>query len=164
MFLMERRYSMLTEGLKAPDFTLPGIDEDGAETKFSLKELRGRKLVLYFYPKDNTPGCTREACDFRDNMRRLKGNAAVLGISPDSVESHKKFREKLDLSYPLLSDGEKTVASAYGAWGEKTMYGKKTFGIIRSTFLIDEKGVLLKAWRKVKVQGHVDEVLGALKG
>jgi len=155
---------MISEGSKAPDFNLPGIDEDGAEKKFSLKDLKGKKVVLYFYPRDNSPGCTQEACDFRDNMAKLKKDALVLGVSPDSVESHRKFRDKFGLEFPLLSDADKAAANAYGAWGEKTMYGKNSMGIIRSTFLIDEKGVLVKAWRKVKVAGHVDEVLGAIKG
>jgi len=155
---------MISEGSKAPDFNLPGIDEDGAEKKFSLKDLKGKKVVLYFYPRDNTPGCTQEACDFRDNMAKLKKDALVLGVSPDSVESHRKFRDKFGLEFPLLSDADRAAANAYGAWGEKTMYGKNSMGIIRSTFLIDEKGVLVKAWRKVKVAGHVDEVLGAIKG
>ena len=155
---------MISEGSKAPDFNLPGIDEDGAEKKFSLKDLKGKKVVLYFYPRDNTPGCTQEACDFRDNMAKLKKDALVLGVSPDSVESHRKFRDKFGLEFPLLSDADKAAANAYGAWGEKTMYGNNSMGIIRSTFLIDEKGVLVKAWRKVKVAGHVDEVLGAIKG
>jgi len=155
---------MISEGSKAPDFNLPGIDEDGAEKKFSLKDLKGKKVVLYFYPRDNSPGCTQEACDFRDNMAKLKKDALVLGVSPDSVESHRKFRDKFGLEFPLLSDADRAAANAYGAWGEKTMYGKNSMGIIRSTFLIDEKGVLVKAWRKVKVAGHVDEVLGAIKG
>lgn len=155
---------MVSEGSKAPDFNLIGIDEDGTERKFSLKDLKGKKVVLYFYPKDNTPGCTQEACDFRDNMARLRKDAVVLGVSPDSIESHKKFRDKFGLEFPLLSDTEKTVANAYGAWGEKTLYGKKSMGLIRSTFLIDEKGTVIKAWRKVKVAGHVDEVLGTIKG
>ena len=155
---------MISEGSRAPDFNLQGIDEDGAEKRFSLKDLKGKKVVLYFYPKDNTPGCTQEACDFRDNMARLKKDALVLGVSPDSIESHKKFRDKFGLEFPLLSDADKAAAVAFGAWGEKVMYGKKGMGLIRSTFLIDEKGVVVKAWRKVKVEGHVDEVLGAIKG
>ncbi len=155
---------MITEGSRAPDFNLPGIDEDGKDRQFSLKELKGKKVVLYFYPKDNTPGCTQEACDFRDNMARLRKDAVVLGVSTDSVESHKKFRDKFGLDFPLLSDVDRAAVNAYGAWGEKVMYGKKSMGLIRSTFLIDEKGVVVKAWRKVKVAGHVDEVLGAVKG
>lgn len=154
---------MITEGSRAPDFNLPGIDEDGKERQFSLKELKGKKVVLYFYPKDNTPGCTQEACDFRDNMARLKKDAVVLGVSTDSVESHKKFRDKFGLDFPLLSDVDRAAVNAYGAWGEKVMYGKKSMGLIRSTFFIDEKGVVVKAWRKVKVEGHVNEVIGAIK-
>lgn len=153
---------MVSEGSKAIDFKLPGIDENGEEKTFSLNDFKGKRLVLYFYPKDQTPGCTQEACDFRDNMARLKKGALVVGVSPDSIASHKKFREKQAIPYPLLSDEDKKTALAYGAYGEKTMYGKKTMGIIRSTFLIDEKGVVKKAWRNVKVAGHVDEVLGEL--
>lgn len=153
---------MVSEGSKAIDFNLPGIDENGEEKTYSLKDFKGRQLVLYFYPKDQTPGCTQEACDFRDNMARLTKGAAVVGVSPDSIASHKKFREKESIPYPLLSDADKKTAAAYGAYGEKTMYGKKTMGIIRSTFLIDEKGVVKKAWRNVKVAGHVDDVMGEL--
>ncbi len=153
---------MVSEGNSAADFTLPGIDEKGNEKSFSLKDFHGKKLVLYFYPKDNTPGCTQEACDFRDNMARLTKGAAVVGVSPDSVASHKKFKENQSIPYPLLSDEDKKTANAYGAYGEKTMYGKKSMGIIRSTFLIDEKGIVRKAWRNVKVAGHVDEVMEAL--
>lgn len=153
---------MVSEGAKAAEFTLPGIDGNGIEKSFSLKDFKGKRLVLYFYPKDETPGCTQEACDFRDNMARLVKRAVVVGVSPDSVASHKKFMEKHSIPYTLLSDEDKKTALAYGAYGEKTMYGKKTMGIIRSTFLIDEKGVVKKAWRSVKVAGHVDEVLGEL--
>jgi peroxiredoxin Q/BCP len=154
---------MGSEGKSAASFTLPGIDEHGIEKTYSLKDFKGKKLILYFYPKDNTPGCTQEACDFRDNMARLLKDAVVVGISPDSIASHKKFREKQSIPYPLLSDEGREAALAYGAYGEKTMYGKKSMGIIRSTFLIDEKGIVKKAWRNVKVAGHVDEVLEALK-
>ncbi len=150
---------MVKEGDRAPDFSLKGIDGNGVEKDFSLAEFKGRDVVLYFYPKDNTPGCTQEACDFRDNMARLKGRAQVLGISPDSLSSHLKFREKQGLAYPLLSDPDKKTASVYGAYGEKMMYGKKTEGIIRSTFLIDGNGIVRRLWRNVKVAGHVDEVL-----
>lgn len=153
---------MVSEGAKAAEFTLPGIDGNGIEKSFTLKDFKGKRLVLYFYPKDETPGCTQEACDFRDNMARIMKEAVVVGVSPDSVASHKKFMEKHTIPYTLLSDEEKKTALAYGAYGEKTMYGKKTMGIIRSTFLIDEKGVVKKAWRNVKVAGHVDEVLGEL--
>lgn len=155
---------MVSEGKNAADFKLPGIDEQGVEKIYSLKDFKGRKLVLYFYPKDNTPGCTQEACDFRNNMARLLNGAVVAGVSPDSISSHKKFREKHSIPHPLLSDEDRKTALAYGAYGEKTMYGKKSMGIIRSTFLIDEKGVVKKAWRSVKVAGHVDEVLEAIEG
>ena len=155
---------MVSEGKSAAAFTLPGIDEQGSEKTYSLKDFKGKKLVLYFYPKDNTPGCTQEACDFRDNEARLLKGAVVAGISPDPVSSHKKFMEKHSIPYPLLSDEDRQTALAYGAYGEKTMYGKKSMGIIRSTFLIDEKGVVKKAWRSVKVAEHVDEVMEALKG
>lgn len=154
---------MVNEGDKAPDFNLAGIDEDGSEREFSLAEFRGKNVVLYFYPKDNTSGCTQEACDFRDNMARLKRGAVVLGVSPDSVKSHRNFMEKHSLTYPLLSDPDKKTASLFGAYGEKAMYGRKTKGIIRSTLLIDEKGIVRKLWRSVKVAGHVDEVLKSLK-
>jgi len=153
---------MVLEGKSAADFKLPGIDEQGNEKTYSLKDFKGKPLVLYFYPKDNTPGCTQEACDFRDNMARLLKGAAVLGVSPDSISSHKKFREKHTIPYPLLSDEDRKIALAYGAYGEKTSYGKKSMGIIRSTFLIDEKGIVKKAWHGVKVAGHVDEVMEAL--
>jgi len=153
---------MVSEGKAAPDFTLTGIDENGLERTYALKNFRGKELVLYFYPKDSTPGCTQEACDFRDNMARILKNAVVVGVSPDSVSSHKNFREKQSIPYPLLSDPDKKTAVAYGAYGEKTMYGKKSMGMIRSTFLIDADGVVKKAWRSVKVAGHVDEVLAAI--
>jgi len=153
---------MVSEGKAAPDFTLTGIDENGSERTYALKDFRGKDLVLYFYPKDSTPGCTQEACDFRDNMARILKTAAVVGVSPDSVSSHKNFREKQSIPYPLLSDPDKKTAISYGAYGEKTMYGKKSMGMIRSTFIIDARGVVKKAWLKVKVAGHVDEVLGAL--
>ncbi len=153
---------MVHEGERAPDFTLAGTDENGGERDFSLKDFRGKAVVLYFYPRDNTPGCTTEACDFRDSMNRLAPRCTVLGVSPDGPDSHKRFREKHGLNFPLLSDPDKRVAALYGAFGEKKMYGKVTKGIIRSTFLIDENGTVRKVWRKVKVKGHVDEVIGAL--
>ncbi len=156
---------MAEKGTCAPEFTLQGIDESGVEKTFSLKDYRGKRVVLYFYPKDNTPGCTREACDFRDNLARiLKTGSVVLGISPDSVKSHLGFREKHSLAFPLLSDPERAAASAYGAYGEKKSYGRTTMGIIRSTFLIDEKGRIERAWKGVKVAGHVDDVLSAIAG
>ncbi|MFQ5735669.1 MAG: thioredoxin-dependent thiol peroxidase [Thermodesulfobacteriota bacterium] len=154
---------MVDQGATAPAFRLQGIDEDGQERVFGLEDFKGRKVVLYFYPRDNTPGCTREACDFRDNMARLASSGAVvLGVSPDSVKSHLGFREKHGLAFPLLSDPDRATAAAYGAFGEKKMYGKTTMGIIRSTFLIDESGRVERAWRGVKVAGHVDEVLAAI--
>ncbi len=151
---------MLKEGDKAPEFCLKGIDEKGEEREFCLRDFLGKKVVLYFYPKDNTPGCTQEACDFRDNMARVKEKGAVvLGVSPDSINSHKKFFEKYGLNFPLLSDPDKKVAESYGAYGEKKMYGKVTKGIIRSTFIIDEEGKIKKAFYNVKVKGHVDKVI-----
>lgn len=153
---------MITEGTKAPDFCLDGIDENRVEKRYCLSDmLKGKKpVVLYFYPKDNTPGCTAEACDFRDNMNRLTAKAVVLGVSPDSVASHKKFHEKQGLNFPLLSDPERKVCEAYGAYGEKMNYGKVTMGVIRSTFIITPDGKVKRAWPKVTVKGHVDEVLG----
>jgi len=119
---------------------------------------------LYFYPKDDTPGCTREACAFRDLKQELvKLGAVILGVSPDGVESHKKFREKFNLNFPLLADVDHSVAEAYGAWREKTRFGKKSMGIQRSTFLIDANGVVRKVWKNVQVDGHDDQVLEALK-
>ena len=144
------------------DITLLGIDEKGQEKEFKLADFTGEKVVLYFYPKDNTSGCTQEACDFRDNFNRLTSRAVVIGVSPDSIKSHKSFKEKQGINFPLLSDSEHLLAEAFGVWGEKSMYGRKYMGIIRSTFLIDEKGDVIKEWRKVKVKGHIDEVLEAL--
>ncbi len=156
---------MVKEGEKAPDFCLKGIDEKGEEKEFCLKDFSGKKLILYFYPKDNTPGCTTEACDFRDNLNVLVSKGyQVVGVSPDSVKSHKNFKEKYGLNFPLLSDPDKKVAEAFGAYGEKKMYGKVTKGIIRSTFLIDEDGKIAKAWRNVKAKGHVEKILKELEG
>ncbi len=154
---------MVSEGKQAPDFKLNGLDEKGKQREYTLKGSLGKKLILYFYPRDNTPGCTTEACDFRDNMNRIaKKDVTVLGVSPDSLDSHRNFKEKHGLGFPLLSDPEKSVAEKYGAYGEKVMYGKVTKGIIRSTFLIDEKGEVKKAWRGVRAKGHVEEILKAL--
>ncbi len=151
---------MLQEGDKAPDFTAK--DDEGNEV--SLRDLRGKKVVLYFYPKDNTSGCTQEACDFRDNFARIKrAGAIVLGVSPDSEKSHGKFKSKFDLTFPLLADEDKTLVNAYGVWKEKSMYGRKYMGVERTTFLIDEKGRIAKIFPKVKVAGHVDAVLEALR-
>jgi|ERR1041385_3169999 peroxiredoxin Q/BCP len=147
---------MLKVGNKAPDFTL--LSTDGKE--ISLKDYRGKKVVLYFYPKDDTPGCTKEACSFRDNIARVrKKGAEVLGISADSVKSHKKFAEKFDLPFPLLSDETKEVIKVYGVWQEKSFMGKKYMGIVRTTVIIDEKGNIAHIFTKVKVDGHTDEVL-----
>jgi peroxiredoxin Q/BCP len=144
-------------GDSAPDFTLP-TDTDGAT--ITLKQLRGKKVVLYFYPKDNTPGCTREACDFRDHYSLLtKKNTEVFGISKDSAKAHSKFKEKYDLPFTLLVDANADVCSAYGVIDKKSMFGKTFLGIQRSTFLIDENGKIEKIWRKVKVTGHVADVL-----
>lgn len=155
---------MLSKGDKAPDFKLSGIDEKGKEKEFSLADFNGTKVVLYFYPRDNTPGCTVEACDFRDNISKFrKEGATVLGISPDSAQSHMKFRDEQTLNFPLLSDPDKKVAESYGAYGEKKMYGKVMMGIIRSTFIIDEEGNILDTWEKVKVKDHVDDVFNTLR-
>ncbi|MFQ5466194.1 MAG: thioredoxin-dependent thiol peroxidase [Thermodesulfobacteriota bacterium] len=156
---------MVEVGESAPAFRLAGIDGDGKQREFALEDYRGKTVVLYFYPRDNTPGCTREACDFRDNVSRVKkAGAHVLGVSPDSIDAHGKFREKQSLNFPLLSDPERKVAESYGAFGEKKSYGKVTKGIIRSTFIIGPDGRVEKLWRPVKVDGHVDAVLEALKG
>jgi peroxiredoxin Q/BCP len=147
------------EGSKAPDFTL----ETDEGTKVKLSQFRGQPVVVYFYPKDDTPGCTREACAFRDRKKDLaKSGAVVLGISPDDVKSHGKFRDKFDLNFPLLADAGHKVAEKYGAWREKNMYGKVSMGIQRSTFLIDAEGKIAKIWKKVNVDGHDQQVLDAL--
>jgi len=146
-------------GQHAPSFSLAA--DDGKT--HSLAGYAGKNVVLYFYPRDDTPGCTVEACDFRDNLARATAKGAVvLGVSRDTIASHAKFRAKYSLTFPLLSDADLAVHAAYGAWGKKVMYGKEVEGTIRSTFLIDGKGVLRAAWSKVKVDGHVDAVLTAL--
>ena len=150
----------LTVGDKAPELGIP--DQDGK--RVTLKDLKGKQVVLYFYPKDDTPGCTKEACDFRDSVAAIKkAGAVVLGVSLDGQASHQKFIKKFSLPFPLLSDEDKRVATAYGVYKEKSMYGKKYWGIERSTFVIDTDGTLKSMFRKVKVDGHVDEVLAALK-
>ena len=150
---------MLQKGDVAPAFDLPG--DDGAQHKLAAH--KGKAVVLYFYPRDDTPGCTTEACDFRDHMSRVVAAGAVLyGVSKDSVKSHVRFKTKHALNFTLLSDEELVAHNAYGAWGEKVMYGKKSMGTIRSTFVIDKRGVIARTWPKVKVAGHVDEVLAAL--
>jgi peroxiredoxin Q/BCP len=151
----------LDVGDKAPDFTLAA---DGGG-KVSLKALKGKTVVLYFYPKDDTPGCTAEACAFRDQLPDFsKVKAAVVGISRDSVASHDKFKKKFKLPFPLASDEDGKVSEAYGTWVEKSMYGRKYMGIERATFLIDGNGVIRNIWRKVKVDGHADDVLKAAAG
>ncbi len=150
---------MVQQGDLAPEFTLPA--DDGLT--LTLSDLRGKKVVLYFYPKDDTPGCTTQACDLRDNLSSLASSgAAVLGVSPDPLASHVKFRAKYGLNFPLLSDESHEVANAYGVWREKSMYGRKHWGIERTTFLIDERGVVLEVWRKVSPKGHADRVREAL--
>jgi len=149
----------IEEGAKAPDFTL--VSHDG--TKVKLSSLKGSPVVLYFYPKDDTPGCTREACGFRDAHAKLaKRGAVVLGVSRDGPESHATFRKKHRLPFTLLCDPDHAVAEKYGAWREKTLYGKKSMGIVRSTFLIDAKGRVAKVFRAVKPDGHAEQVLAAL--
>jgi thioredoxin-dependent peroxiredoxin len=148
------------EGKKAPAFTL--ASDDGNKVK--LADLLGKPVVLYFYPKDDTPGCTKEACAFRDRQQELaKLGAQVLGVSPDDVASHVKFRDKYELNFSLLADPDHKVAEKYGAWREKNMYGKKSMGIQRSTFLIDADGKVAKVWKRVNVDGHDEAVIAALK-
>jgi peroxiredoxin Q/BCP len=150
---------MLKIGNKAPAFKLPG--DDGKT--HSLADYKGKKVVLYFYPKDDTSGCTKEACDFRDNMKRItKKDTVVIGISKDNEKSHVKFKDKYDLNFLLLSDEDHKVLEKYGVWQEKSMYGRKYWGIVRTTLIIDEQGKIQKIFEKVKVPGHVDEVLKSL--
>ena len=149
----------LKEGDVAPDFTLQSTE--GKE--ISLKGLRGKQVVLYFYPKDDTPGCTKEACDFRDNLARVRAKGAIVyGVSHDSIESHNRFKDKFDLPFPLLSDPQKKMTEAYGVYKQKSLYGKLFMGIERATFVIDQQGKIKKIFRKVKVEGQVEEVLQAL--
>jgi peroxiredoxin Q/BCP len=151
---------MLSAGKKAPAFTLPA--DDGSTV--SLKGFRGRPVVLYFYPKDDTSGCTTQACEFRDSWKAVqRAGAVVLGVSPDGVSSHQKFKAKYQLPFPLLADTDHAVAEAYGAWGEKSMYGRKYFGILRTTFLIDSEGTVARIFEKVKPKGHAAEVLAAVE-
>jgi peroxiredoxin Q/BCP len=145
----------LKEGMKAPSFE--GVDQSGR--KIRLGDLAGKKVVLYFYPKDNTPGCTAEACNLRDNYNSLlKEGFAVVGISPDSEKSHKGFAGKYSLPFPLIADTSKKILNDYGVWGEKKMYGKSYFGVIRTTFIIDEKGVIEKIITKVETAGHTEQI------
>ncbi len=145
------------------EIKLQGLDKDGNENEYTLADFKGQKVVLYFYPKDNTSGCTQEACDFRDNMNRITPIATVIGVSPNDIKSHKKFKEKQDLNFLLLSDTEHILSEAFNVWKEKSMYGKKYMGIERSTFILDENGNIIQEWRKVKVNGHVDEIIQNLK-
>ena len=152
---------MLEAGSKAPDFNLTA--DDGSQV--SLSDFAGKRVVLYFYPKDDTSGCTTQACDLRDHMAELNDQGAVvLGVSPDSRESHRKFKEKHGLNFPLLVDDDHGVAEAYGVWVEKSMYGKKYMGIERSTFIIDGEGTLEAVWRKVKPKEHAQRLREYLAG
>ena len=149
----------LQAGAKAPEFTLP--DQDG--TAVSLSDFAGRQVVVYFYPADDTPGCTKEACQFNENLAAFeRSGVAVVGISPDGDVKHRKFRDKYGLTFPLLSDTDRSVMAAYGAYGEKTMYGKKTVGVIRSTFLVGADGTIERAWYNVRADGHAAKVLAEL--
>jgi len=156
---MSEGFAWIEEGAPAPDFALKA--DDGKEVRLSA--LRGKPVVLYFYPQDDTPGCTKEACAFRDRSAEIKAKGAViLGVSPDDVASHGKFRDKYALNFPLLADTGHQVAETYGAWREKNMYGKKSMGVQRSTFLIDAAGTVRKVWKRVSVDGHDEQVLAAL--
>jgi thioredoxin-dependent peroxiredoxin len=153
--------SKLAAGDRAPSITLP--DQDG--TKVTLAGLAGKPVVVYFYPADDTPGCTKEACQFNDNLRAFsRAGVTVLGISPDDAESHRMFRAKYGLRFPLLSDPDHKAMERYGAWGEKTLYGKKMVGVIRSTFLVGPDGKIRRAWYNVRADGHAQKVLAELKG
>jgi len=148
----------LNEGDKAPDFN--GIDQDGNQV--SLSDFSGKKLILFFYPKDNTPGCTAEACNLRDNYADLKAQGyELLGVSPDSEASHQKFISKHELPFPLLADTEKTVLKAYGVWGKKKMYGREFDGVFRTTFVINQEGVIAQVFKKVKTKDHSQQILSA---
>ncbi len=150
----------LEEGDRAPAFSLP--DEDGK--KLALKDLKGKPAIVYFYPADDTPGCTKEACQFNENLTTFsRAGVKVVGISPDGAAKHQRFAEKYGLKFPLLSDPEHKTMEAYGAWGEKTMYGKKTVGVIRSTFLLDAAGIIVRAWYNVRADGHAAKVLEEVK-
>ncbi len=155
---------MLMVDSKAPDFNLNGLDAEGKESLYSLKDIihPGKKTVLYFYPKDDTPGCTKEACDFRDNFNRLTSKAVVVGVSADSIASHEKFREKQGINFILLSDPSHEMLINYGVWQKKSMMGKSYMGIVRTTFIIDENGIINKIWDSVDVKGHVDDVLNSI--
>lgn len=146
----------LSVGSKVPNFALK--DQDGRLVRFN--DFCGKKVILYFYVRDDTPGCTKEACSFRDGMRKLHlKNAAVLGVSPDSVESHRRFVEKYHITFPLLADDDAELAKQFGVWGKKNMYGRTYQGVIRSTFIIDEDGHIAKEYRRVKVKDHLERIL-----
>jgi len=152
---------MIEQGDEAPDFTLPA--DDGSEV--SLPDLRGERVLLYFYPKDDTSGCTAQACDLRDEMATFDAlDVRVIGVSPDPIDSHVEFKEKYDLNFPLLADEDHEVAEAYGVWKEKSMYGRSYMGIERSTFLIDEEGRVEQVWRKVRAKKHAEMVTEYLGG
>jgi thioredoxin-dependent peroxiredoxin len=156
----EKEVEWVEEGAKAPSFSLK---DDGGKT-LRLSQFSGQPVVLYFYPKDDTPGCTKQACAFRDQSKALhKHGAIVLGVSPDDVESHARFKAKYGLNFPLLADPDHAIAAKYGAWREKNMYGKKSMGVQRSSFLIDSQGRVAKVWKRVKVEGHAEQVLAALQ-
>jgi peroxiredoxin Q/BCP len=151
----------LTEGMPAPTFTLP--DQDGRPVL--LSDFAGQPVVVYFYPADDTPGCTKEACQFNDNLSAFdRAGVPVLGISPDDAASHRRFREKYGLGFALLSDADHQVMEAYGAWGEKTLYGRKMIGVVRSTFLVAGDGTVMRAWYNVRADGHAAKVLSGLAG
>lgn len=154
--LIIKEGTMLKVGDKAPEFSLIG---DNGE-KISLKDYKGKKVVLYFYPKDMTSGCTQEACDFRDSIKKFeKKNTVVIGVSPDDTKSHNKFKDKYGLPFTLLSDETKEMLNDYGVWQEKSMYGRKYMGVVRTTFIIDGKGKIERIYDKVKVPGHIEEIL-----
>ncbi len=156
---MKKKKTGISVGLKAPDFALK--DQQGRTVR--LGDFRGKKVILYFYVRDDTPGCTKEACSFRDGAGDLQvKNAVVLGVSLDSVESHKRFIEKYQLNFPLLTDENAKLAKKFGAWGKKNMYGRTFYGTIRSTFVIDEEGRIVKDYRHVKVNGHLERVIREL--
>ena len=151
----------LAEGMKAPDFS--GKDQSGNEV--TLQALKGRKVILYFYPKDNTPGCTTESCNLRDNYRQLiKKGFEVIGVSADSEKSHRSFIDKYNLPFDLISDTDKEILKAYGAWGLKKLYGKVYEGILRKTYVIDEAGIILKIINKVDTKNHTEQILDAIEG
>jgi len=160
---MQTKSAALTKkisvGSKAPNFTLK--DQNGIPV--SLSDFLGKKVILYFYVRDDTPGCTTQACEFRNDMKMLhERNIVVLGISPDSVDSHKRFVEKYDLTFPLLADQDAKLAKKYGVWAKKNMYGRTFYGIVRSTFVIDEEGKIMREFRRVKVNGHLERVSSEL--